>query len=211
MDTYLLTVLNSPLLWWHNWCYLPHMKDEALSPATYLLEHLPVAEPTDKLRSSVESVAARLVAIKREHQNTRRELLDWLKAEHEVRTFSAALQEPILKRFFSRSPSTSAPSSSTTGDPKESRARGGSKTTMNNPWYEVTGPDVRLTQGDIILECPLLKWQLDDAAEGEKASGERLFKAAKAIESDNAAYRLTPNDVRLMWETAPPRMPIADL
>ena len=38
---------------------------------------------------------------------------------------------------------------------------------MSNPWYEVVGPDVRLTQGDIILECPLLKWQLDDAAEGE--------------------------------------------
>ena len=40
---------------------------------------------------------------------------------------------------------------------------------MSNPWYEVVGPDVRLTQGDIILDCPLLKWQLDDAAEGEKA------------------------------------------
>lgn len=28
-DHYLLAVLNSPLLWWHNWRYLPHMKDEA--------------------------------------------------------------------------------------------------------------------------------------------------------------------------------------
>ena len=25
----------------------------------------------------------------------------------------------------------------------------------------------------------------------------------------NAAYGLTPEDVRLMWDTAPPRMPIA--
>ncbi len=39
--------------------------------------------------------------------------------------------------------------------------------------------------GDIIPECPLLKWQLDDAAEGEsKASSERLFKAAKGIKTD---------------------------
>src|SRR3954463_15413201 len=89
-----------------------------------------------------------------------------------------------LKRFFSRSRSTSAPSSLTSGAPKESRARDGSETTMSNPWYEVAGPDVRLTQGDIILDCPLLKWQLDDVAEGEKASGERLFKAAKAIKAD---------------------------
>jgi hypothetical protein len=94
-DLYLLTVLNSPLLWWHNWCYLPHMKDEALSPATYLLEHLPIAEPTDELRSSIESTAARLVAIKREHQSTRRELLDWLRGVHDVKSFSAALQDPL--------------------------------------------------------------------------------------------------------------------
>jgi hypothetical protein len=49
--------------------------------------------PTTALRTSVESGARRLIAIKREHQSTRRELLDWLRAEHEVRTFSAALQE----------------------------------------------------------------------------------------------------------------------
>ena len=55
---------------------------------------------------------------------------------------------------------------------------------MSNPWYEVVGPDGRLTQGDIIVDCPLLQWQLDDAAEGENASSERLFKAAKAIKAD---------------------------
>ena len=56
---------------------------------------------------------------------------------------------------------------------------------MSHPWYEVVGSEVRLTQGDIILECPLLKWRLDDPAEGEsKASGERLFKAAKGIKAD---------------------------
>jgi hypothetical protein len=55
---------------------------------------------------------------------------------------------------------------------------------MSNPWYEVVGPDVRLTQGEIIPECPLLTWQLD-AAEGEpKASGERLFRAARGIKAD---------------------------
>jgi hypothetical protein len=55
---------------------------------------------------------------------------------------------------------------------------------MSNPWYEVVGSDVRLTQGDIIVECPLLKWQLDDAAEGKRASAERLFNAAKGVKAD---------------------------
>ena len=31
-DLYLLAVLNSPLMWWHNFRHLPHMKDEALCP-----------------------------------------------------------------------------------------------------------------------------------------------------------------------------------
>ena len=31
-DLWLLAVLNSPLMWWYTWRYLPHMKDEALSP-----------------------------------------------------------------------------------------------------------------------------------------------------------------------------------
>ncbi len=30
--SWILAVLNSPLMWWYTWRYLPHMKDEALSP-----------------------------------------------------------------------------------------------------------------------------------------------------------------------------------
>lgn len=56
---------------------------------------------------------------------------------------------------------------------------------MSNPWYEIVESDVRLTQGDIIPDCPLLKWQLDDVIEGEsKASSERLFRAAKGMKAD---------------------------
>ena len=49
-DSYLAAVLNSPLMWWHNWRYLPHMKDEALTPVAFLMESLPVAEPSDSVR-----------------------------------------------------------------------------------------------------------------------------------------------------------------
>jgi hypothetical protein len=45
-DKYLLGVLNAPLMWWHNWRYLPHMKDEALTPAGFLMEGLPIARPS---------------------------------------------------------------------------------------------------------------------------------------------------------------------
>ena len=47
-DLYILGVLNSPLMWWYNWRYLPHMKDEALTPAGFLMDNLPIARPTDE-------------------------------------------------------------------------------------------------------------------------------------------------------------------
>ena len=48
-DPYLIGVLNSPLLWWHNWRFLPHMKDEALTPMTFLMELLPVRSRARRL------------------------------------------------------------------------------------------------------------------------------------------------------------------
>src|SRR6185503_16065059 len=55
-DLYLLAVLNSPLMWWYNWRYLPHRKDEALSPVGFLMEDLPIAEPTPAVREATEKV-----------------------------------------------------------------------------------------------------------------------------------------------------------
>ena len=30
---------------------------------------------------------------------------------------------------------------------------------MPEAWYEIVGPDIPLTQGDLIFGCPLLAWQ----------------------------------------------------
>ena len=57
-DLYLLAVLNSPLMWWHNWRYLPHMKDEALSPVAFLMESLPIARPPDAIRAEWKRLSA---------------------------------------------------------------------------------------------------------------------------------------------------------
>lgn len=53
-DKYLMAVLNSPLIWWHNWRYLGHMKDEALNPAGAKMVDLPIAVPNDALRAAIE-------------------------------------------------------------------------------------------------------------------------------------------------------------
>jgi TaqI-like C-terminal specificity domain len=48
-DACLLAILNSPLMWWVLTRTLPHMKDEALNPAGFIMEQLsgPAARPHD--------------------------------------------------------------------------------------------------------------------------------------------------------------------
>ncbi|MBN1453196.1 MAG: Eco57I restriction-modification methylase domain-containing protein [Anaerolineales bacterium] len=65
-DLYLLAVLNAPLMWWYNWRFLPHMKDEALNPAGVKMVDLPIAVPTDALRAQIEPAAERLIALSKE-------------------------------------------------------------------------------------------------------------------------------------------------
>lgn len=45
------------------------------------------------------------------------------------------------------------------------------------------------------------------AALPKRARGQRLPTSARCSESSTGAYGLTPEDIALMWRTAPPRMP----
>jgi hypothetical protein len=83
-DLFLLAVLNSPLMWWHNWRYLPHMKDEALSPVGFLMQDLPIAEPVAAVREGTETAVRGLIEIATRQQQTQRTLLDWLRMEYEI-------------------------------------------------------------------------------------------------------------------------------
>jgi hypothetical protein len=92
-DLYLLGVLNSPLMWWYNWRYLPHMKDEALSPAGFLLESLPIARPTSEQRNAVETAVRTLIELTAQQTAASRDVLDWLRVEFAIEKPSLKLQE----------------------------------------------------------------------------------------------------------------------
>ena len=94
-DRYLLSVLNAPLMWWHNWRYLPHMKDEALSPVGFKMESLPIATPTDEIRAEVEAVATGLIDITKARQEAGGMLLDWLRMEYDLEKPGKKLQNPF--------------------------------------------------------------------------------------------------------------------
>ena len=176
-DLYLLAVLNSPLLWWHNWRYLPHMKDEALNPAGFRMEALPIAEPKAEIRTQAEERVAELLALAQEAQDQSRELLTWLRLElgvdqpgQRLETFADLSGDDFVAEVRKRRPK---------GAP-------------------------RLTPKTITELTRTHRHYAEPARE-------RAIRV-RALEREisdlvNRAYRLSEDEIDLMWRTAPPRMP----
>lgn len=58
------------------------------------------------------------------------------------------------------------------------------ETKKNEPWYEVVEPSERLTQGDIILQCPLVGWK-PALTQVEGLPGNEVLKGATDIFTDD--------------------------
>jgi hypothetical protein len=164
-------------MWWHNWRYLPHMKDEALSPVAVLMEKLPIAPPSDDIRAEVEPMVERLIAITREDQAARRDLLDWLRTEFDVDSPGQKLAEfamldvdTFIEEVRKRRPKTA------------SRLTPAALRDLRNAYTEQATPVQQRQQ-----EATVLERRLADLV--------------------NLAYGLTAEDIDLLWRTAPPRMP----
>ena len=177
-DSWLLAVLNSPLMWCHNWRFLPHMKDEALNPAGFLMEQLPIAPPSDATRAEVEPAVARLIAIAQADQESRRDTLDWLRSEHGVEQAGQKLAD-----FASLS------ADEFIAEVKKRRPK-------------ATGA---LTPATLKA---LRAGYTEQATPVQQRAGEALALERRLAVLVNAAYGLTPEDVELLWRTAPPRMPV---
>ncbi|HAS50874.1 MAG TPA: restriction endonuclease, partial [Gammaproteobacteria bacterium] len=176
-DLYLLAVLNSPLMWWHNWRYLPHMKDEALNPAGFRMETLPIAEPTPQIRAEIEERVTALLALTTESRNHAHELLNWLRLEFAVETPGQQLEDfahlsgdAFVAEVRKRRPKTAT------------RLTPAAITELISAHAHYAGPAQHRE-----VEIRKLKQGLSDRV--------------------NQAYRLTDEEIELLWRTAPPRMP----
>ncbi len=177
-DTYLLAVLNSPLMWWYNWRYLPHMKDEALSPVGERMETLPIAQPTDSIRAETEQAVARLIAMTRAGHEARQLLFDWLRTEFEV-----AEPGKRLENVLEMEPQVFV------DEVRKRRPRAAQKLTP------AALRDLRAGYTEQVT--PL---QQDRAEAG--------ILERRISDLVNSAYGLTPAEIALLWTTAPPRMPL---
>ncbi len=83
-DSWLLAVLNSPLIWWLLWRETIHGKDEVLRLKSIYTEKLPIAIPSNAARDNCEQLVRSVVERVRSLQSTHREVLDWLRIEHGI-------------------------------------------------------------------------------------------------------------------------------
>jgi hypothetical protein len=176
-DPYLLAVLNSPLMWWHNWRYLPHMKDEALSPVGVLMETLPIAPPSEAIRAQAEPAVMRLIELARANQEARRVTMEWLRGQFEVETLGGTLEDFAALDFKAFQSEVSR------------RRRRTAKPLTPNA--------VKALEAGYIEQAMPLRERMAESAKLER----------KLADLVNAAYGLTAEEVALLWETAPPRMP----
>lgn len=176
-DTWILSVLNSPIAWWFSWRTAQHGKDEALRLFTVFIERFPIPTPSVEQREAANVLSLRLIEIAGMQHTTRRTLLDWLKVEYGIDKPSQKLQDPIALE-----------SDALVAEVKKLRGK-------TNPFTAAALKALRDEDGRSLTPARVL-------------AVETLTLERQLSDLVNSAYGLTPEDVKLMWKTAPPRMPI---
>jgi hypothetical protein len=171
-------VLNSPLLWWYCWREAVHGKDEALRFFAEFVERLPIAAPSDTTRAEVEPAVARLIALTHEQQEAQRDTLDWLRTE-----FGVEAPGQKLEAYAELN------SDDFVDEVRKRRPRSAGPLTPAALKALRTGYTEQATP-----------------AQQRQVEAQRLERRLAALVND--AYGLTPAEVDLLWQTAPPRMPV---
>ncbi|MEG4838992.1 Eco57I restriction-modification methylase domain-containing protein [Microcoleus sp. B9-D4] len=180
-DLCLLGWLNSPLIWWYSHRVFTQMLSGAISPMGYLFETLPIVPPTDSIRAEVEPIVSRLIEIAKTNQETHRDVLQWLEITYLINKLGEKLEDFSALSFAEFV--------------AEIRKRM-PKTKSSDPLGVAGLKAVRETYNEYA-----------PAIQSRKAEALRLEHRLSDLV--NQAYGLTPEEIDLMWKTAPPRMPIA--
>ena len=140
---------------------------------------MPIARPSDSVRERTVQAAQRLIDIRQTEQTVCRDILDWLRVEHEIEKPSTKLQSPL--------------GLDSDGFVAEVKKLRGKKNPLSAAALRSLRDEYARTiepARQLVAESLTLERQLSDLV--------------------NEAYGLTPDEVNLLWDTAPPRMPIPD-
>ena len=139
---------------------------------------MPIAPPTEAARAEAEEAVGRMVGIMRSEQEARRDLLDWLRVE-----FGVEKPGQKLENF------AALDADAFVEEVRKRRPKSAGRITpavlkdLRAGYAEMAAP-----VGEGRAEAASLERRLSDLV--------------------NEAYGLTPEEVDLLWSTAPPRMPI---
>jgi hypothetical protein len=182
-DLWLLAVLNSPLMWSWLWRNTIHGKDEVLRLKNIYTENIPIAQPTAEIRAEVEAIVTRLIEITKLNGQVYKDVLDWLQIEYKIEKLGNKLEDFATLEF--------------PDFVEEVRKRMVRKTTAK----KIIPPL------DISAFTALRKAHNDYVPEINSRKNEALKLEQRLSDLINQAYQLTPEEIDLMWKTAPPRMP----
>ncbi|MEG4034329.1 Eco57I restriction-modification methylase domain-containing protein [Microcoleus sp. S36b_A4] len=177
---YMLGWLCSPITWWICHHTLQKGINGTLRMFREQVEALPIAPPTDLIRAEVEPIVSRLIEIAKTNQETHRDVLHWLEITYLIDKLGQKLED-----FSALSLAEFV---------AEIRKRM-PKTKSSDPLGVAGLKAVRETYNEYA-----------PAIQSRKAEALRLEHRLSDLV--NQAYGLTPEEIDLMWKTAPPRMPI---
>lgn len=176
-DPWLLAVLNSPAFWYYAFRTYPHKKDETVAMDQQCVNEAPIPPVGDEVRRHVETLVAEISAVTIEEAEHRRLVLTALAVEFGVGDPGQALSEFGV-------PDRDA----FTLEVKKRRSKGESRLTLSA---------LKDLQHLYDTEAPAIL---------EKRA--RILQLERAIASAvHEAYGLTADDLALLRETQPPRMP----
>ncbi|MEG4031969.1 MULTISPECIES: Eco57I restriction-modification methylase domain-containing protein [unclassified Microcoleus] len=178
---YMLGWLCSPITWWICHHTLQKGINDTLRMFREQVETLPIAPPTDSIRAEVEPIVSRLIEIAKTNQETHRDVLEWLEITYLIDKVGQKLEDFSVLSFAEFV--------------AEIRKRM-PKTKSSDPLGVAGLKAVRETYNEYA-----------PAIQSRKAEALRLEHRLSDLV--NQAYGLTPEEIDLMWKTAPPRMPIA--
>jgi hypothetical protein len=176
-DCWLMAVLNSPLMWSYCWRGASHGKDEALRLFTDFMVALPIASPSASAREQAEAAVTKLIDLKKADDSSRAAVLDSLRMQYGVDAPGNKLSD------FATLDTDAFLKEVLKRRPK---AAGTLKASDMKSLREMYG---------------------DDALPMQARRREALVLERQLSNLVNDAYGLTPEDVALLWSTAPPRMP----
>ena len=178
-DYFLLGCLNSPLGWWIAHRIFPKMMADAVTPRGDLMINFPVANPSADIRLEIEELTTQLITLTKTNQQTYRDISDWLKSEQNIDKLGQKLEK------FNQLTQEEFITEIKKRKPKSEQSLNVTALRAVKDVYNEYTPIINTRQ----IEAKKLEQRLSDLV--------------------NQAYQLTPEEIDLMWRTAPPRMPIS--